>query len=235
MRPLSSLHFFAFVLLSFATLLLCSQAGKHVDEDARKRIVFQRTVVGRSAFVVARDNFVTPRYVQALTRRWRANGHIYTQAELYGNRAGRPRIMTDDDWAIIRDIICVECVVHSDEIAWALPELGGNVISARTIRHNLRREGYTYNRIWRYSRRVLLSTQRLFWRYFRRLGLRTRQLVFIDESHVNGRNYNREYGWSLRGERPRFNYIWHRGTRYSIIGAANRDGLLDYTVITGMF
>jgi transposase len=64
-------------------------------------------------------------------------------------------------------------------------------------------------------------------------ALRSEQLVFIDESRVDGSIRIHRKGWAPRGKRPRQIKRFHRGQRFQILPAYIQDGVIHFRVYEG--
>ena len=227
------LNFIAILVVISGIFCHVIEAVKSYPPELRARLVYQHVVLRRSVRFVCRYNAVSAPYVRNVVNRWVETGTVLTTSELYGTLAGRHSVVTDEDIEIISDIINLRCVVNSKEIARILRRVGGSNVSPGTIRYWLRVMGYNSRSVWRYSRSASHVEEMVFFRRLRGIQLNMNQFVFIDESHVDGRNFNRLRGWALRGRRPVFRYLYHRGTRYSVIAALNQRGIIDYQIIRG--
>ena len=58
-------------------------------------------------------------------------------------------------------------------------------------------------------------------RFLRESDFDARRLVFVDESHTNDRSAEQNYGNSMIGQRPVFEYYMVSGQRYVVSVAAN--------------
>ena len=61
----------------------------------------------------------------------------------------------------------------------------------------------------------------------------TDQIVWLDETGCDRRDQIRKYGYSLRGERPVYHRLFHRGSRISAITAMSTDGIIALELFQG--
>ena len=59
------------------------------------------------------------------------------------------------------------------------------------------------------------------------------QLIFGDETGIDGRTARRKMGWGGRGERVSVIEIWHRGKHYSILALYSLAGFVDFEFTEG--
>ena len=67
-----------------------------------------------------------------------------------------------------------------------------------TIGNWLRKIGFSYKKVWKYARRAQMIQEIAYWEHFSVNQYHVNQLVFFDESSVNTRDANRQYGCSQR-------------------------------------
>lgn len=68
------------------------------------------------------------------------------------------------------------------------------------------------------------------------LNYSANQLIFLDETSKDYRACNRNYGYALRGLKPRTNFgIFSRGERTSTLAAFDMNGFLDWYMVQGTF
>lgn len=66
-------------------------------------------------------------------------------------------------------------------------------------------------------------------------GIRAEQMLFLDETSVDDRTFNRRVGYAPRGERARSRGYFIRGLRYSSVAALHQSGLVATQTVEGSF
>lgn len=61
------------------------------------------------------------------------------------------------------------------------------------------------------------------------------QIVWLDETGCDKRDHVRKLGYAMRGERPVYNRLLHRGKRISAVAALCTDGVIALEMSEGTF
>ena len=61
------------------------------------------------------------------------------------------------------------------------------------------------------------------------------QIVWLDKTGCDKRDHMRKFGYAMKGERPVYNHILHRGQRISSVAAMCSDGVIAVEVGGGTY
>ena len=84
-----------------------------------------------------------------------------------------------------------------------------------------------------YAREASFNKELAFWYHLHTADYHINQFLFIDESHVNDRNVNRNFGYALSCQRAVFRQLFGRGNRYTVTAALDMHGIVDYVILSG--
>ena len=152
-----------------------------------------------------------------------------TTSPWYGHRRGSNR-MTPNDVAQLKRIVERDPSLFLDEMAKELKKRTRKTFSTRAIARWLKLP--TWKGGLGMTRKVLEeraierdALARMQYRNAVRYYL-ARCLVFIDESHKDDRSQRRRRGWSKRGKPAVVHRRTSRGTKYSMLGACDINGMI---------
>lgn len=88
--------------------------------------------------------------------------------------------------------------------------------------------------IIQYAREANFEQELAFWDHMYNADYHIDQFLFIDESHVDDKSVNRNFGYALSGQRAVFQQLFARGNRYTVSAALDFEGIVDYTIFAGI-
>ena len=112
------------------------------------------------------------------------------------------------------------------EICNKVEEITAVVVSVPTVCRLLRRNGLTRKKI----RQVALQrSSDMRAEFIANISFYpVNQLIWVDETGCNAKDFTRKFGYALRGETPVYNRLLVRGTRVPAIIAMSVDGIVAY-------
>ena len=113
-----------------------------------------------------------------------------------------------------------------------LHEATGVCVSEATICRVLKRHGLTRKKVCLVAQQRSLERRAEF--MARVLSFPRDQLVFVDETGSDARNFARKFGYLLRGMRAEVPSLLVRGQRISAMAAIDHNGLIDVKLTTGI-
>ena len=121
--------------------------------------------------------------------------------------------------------------LYLGEVCQKVVDLTATQISSSTVCRILQRHGFTRKK----NQQVALQRSALSRAKFMAdmQFFRTDQIVWLDETEWDKRDQIRKYGYSLRGERPVYHRLLHRGNRISAIIAMCTDGIIALELFQG--
>ena len=159
--------------------------------------------------------------------------HFERTGEVSPSKANREetRVLTGQQELLILGLVLDNPSLYIAEIVQKILELTGIQVSASTICRIIHRNGFTRKKIQQiamqrstdYRGQLMAEVQ-----YHR-----TDQFVWIDETESDRRDHIRKSGYALRGERPVYHRILHRGQRISAIAAVASDGVVAVELMKG--
>ena len=148
-------------------------------------------------------------------------------------RAGRPSSLTNDDLSFLKEILEANPSLYLDEMQQKLSDVREVNVSVATISRalrydiNLSRKGVTKAAAERNE--VLRSAWEAKMAEYTDPDL----FVALDESAVDDKTGQRQFGWSSVGTQCVRRMSFLRGVRYSILPALTMDGIIALEVIEG--
>ena len=110
-------------------------------------------------------------------------------------------------------------------------EATGVCVSEATICRVLKRHGLTRKKVRLVAQQRSLERQAEF--MARVISFPREQLVYVDETGSDARNFARIFGYSLRGMRTEVPSLLVRGQRISAMAVIDHNGLVDVKLTTG--
>ena len=116
------------------------------------------------------------------------------------------------------------------EICTKVEEITTVVVTVPTVCQLLRRNGITRKKI----RQVALQrSSDMRAEFIANISFYpVNQLIWVDETGCNAKDFTRKFGYALKGETPVYHSLLVRGTRVSVITAMSVDGIVAYDLTT---
>ncbi|KAF4546858.1 Hypothetical protein D9617_149g089120 [Elsinoe fawcettii] len=156
-------------------------------------------------------------------RAWQ-NFQAYGQLDVLKevDRRGRPRLLSPAAIEDMLDLLASKCDFLQDELAEYCKIYWSVDISQQSISRYLSSERWSL-KVKQHAHVARDEFKRSAWREEIK-GYFMDQLVFVDESCVNGRTFWRRYGWSPVGTPAIDIRLKMKGTRWSLLPALSMDG-----------
>ena len=174
-------------------------------------------MMGLSIKTIKRLNRISRATIFRYVKRYKESRNVLSRSEKYGDSRGRDGYFRYD----------------LDEIAEIMSNRLNKRITDSALRYWMKKLKMSRKKLWQYAREASLAKEIAFWQYMAQANHHINQFIFIDECHVNSRDVNRPYGWSLRGQRAVFQQIFGRNDRMSVLAGCDTHGIVDYTILDG--
>lgn len=164
-------------------------------------------------------------------RTFRATNSVIIDPATY-KPIGRPHAMSDENLALLYDLVVERPAVYLDELQSKVLDLTGLTVSRATISRELRTRLGLSLMITRgvHPNQSPEARTEFMWQV---AGIPPEFLVFIDESGVVGRDASRTRSWAKRGgttvRQPRYTERSH----WTLLPAVSQEGMIACTVIEG--
>ena len=208
-------------------------AGHKLSIDLLEIILWQYYFVGFSPDEIALFNRTSTQTiclstVYATIERFETTGIVD-----YPPRASREKMMSDDLRGVLFKLVERHPWLYLSEMADDLCAETGVRFSREHIHATLVDANYSLKTM----QRVAASRDELhrleYWTAIKGLITDPAQLIFGDETGIDGRTARRKMGWGGRGERVSVIEIWHRGKHYSILALYSLCGFTDFEFTEG--
>lgn len=167
--------------------------------------------------------------VKRYSRRWRQMRSITHE---YGS-CGRLVKLTRVHLRYLRWLLKRKPELYLWEIQRRIHERFDLTISPSTLCSALKRMKFTRKKLWTRSVRYSKRAEFEYWVRLRRVAPRIRDLIWIDECHVDNRNFNRTHGRSKRGDRAKSDALYSKGSMLSVIVARDVNGVIAHRTLDG--
>jgi transposase len=159
--------------------------------------------------------------------------HFESTGEVCPSKPNREetRVLTGQQELLITGLLLDNPSLYISEISDKIVELTGIQISASTICRIIHRNGLTRKKIQQIALQRNTGYRGQFMAEVQ--YHRTDQFVWIDETGSDRKDHIRKSGYALRGERPVYHRILHRGKRISAIAAMASDGIVAVELLKG--
>jgi len=176
---------------------------------------------------------VSERQIWRYIKRYHCTKSILSKPEIYGGNCGRARVTVTDIHIIVHLLKTYHVPLNPKQLSKLLPVFGGSNVHPTTIRYWLVKCGVTRKRCWFWARESKLFQVKAFFYHLYVHNYHMEQFVWMDESHVNNKSITTKYGYTPKGIRPVFRKHFIRGTKYSVILAADVHGIVNYGIVNG--
>ena len=157
--------------------------------------------MGLSTRSIVKLNDVSKSTVCRYIKRYQLTRNIKSLSERYGDCRGREGFIRYSHLLLLCQILVEDPTLYLDEIADIMRNRLHQEISDGVLRYWMKKLKISRKKLWKYSREACVAQEFYFWRYIMAAHHHISQFIFIDESHIDSRNVNRPYGWSLCGQR----------------------------------
>lgn len=215
------------------TRLTSVGAGRRLSIDLLENILWQYYFVGFSPEEIAMCNRTSTQTicvatVYATIARFEETGIVdYTPAPT------REKKMSDDVRGVLLRIVENQPWLYLSEMADDLAAEVGVRFSREYIHETLVDAKLSLKTM----QRVAASRDELqrleYWKAIKELITDPAQLIFGDETGIDGRTARRKMGWGGLGERVSVIEVWHRGKHYSILALYSLCGFTDFEFTEG--
>ena len=195
--------------------------------DLRWRVVWQRIGMDLKYREIARNLNVAVGTVHNIFTRFESTGEVSPSKP----SRDQTRVLTGQQELLITGLLLDNPGLYIAEISNKISELTGIQISASTICRIIHRNGLTRKKI----QQIALQRNTDYRGQFMAEVMyhRTDQFVWVDETGCDRKDHIRKSGYALRGERPVYHRILHRGKRISAIAAMASDGVVAVELLKG--
>lgn len=207
--------------------------GHKLSVEVMEIILWQHYFLGRSTSRTADDlqtstNTLTESTVRATINRYEETGIVD-----YPARAPRERLMTEHDRALMLGIVEEQPWLYLSEIAAELRALTYKDFTREYVHFELHAAGLSLKKM-QIKQAARDDAQRAeYWQAVRKWVTHPEQLVFGDETGIDGRTARRKRGWGARNTRVNVIQVRHRGVHISILALFALDGFVSFNYVQG--
>ena len=205
---------------------LMTANGVSYSDDLRWRIVWMKCGLGMKTAEIATTMFVSDRTVQRYVQRFELTGNVSP----FQRKNGPGRILTEADEAVLVERLFDQPGVCLTELKQLLL-LRGVDVDESTVWRTLHRLGFTHKKI---KHLPLQRNDAERYQFMAEMSAYDPAMfVWLDETGCDKRNAVREYGYALRGMKPRCYSFKSGGKRYTAIASMSMNGLEDVYITEG--
>lgn len=196
-------------------------------------ILWQHYFLGRSTSAIADDlqtstNTLTESTVRATIKRYEETGIVD-----YAPRAPRERLMSQSDRELLLEIVKEQPWLFLSEMAAELRAVTLKDFKREYIHFELHAAGLSLKVMQRVQAARDDDLRALYWQAVRKWVNHPAQLVFGDETGIDGRTARRKMGWGARNTRVNVIQVRHRGVHISILALFAQEGFVSYNWVVG--
>lgn len=170
-------------------------------------------------------------------KRWEATGVVD-----YKPRKSRARKMPADLVNFILSLLETRPWLYLDELATAVNAMSRRLdgaacktYSRQYVHEQLVACGWSLKKMRAKAAERDEANRELYWRAISVECTSPDQLMFADETALDGRALRRKYGWAARGHRVDVTHIFHRGKMISILAIYTTEGFQEFSWVEGAF
>lgn len=141
--------------------------------------------------------------------------------------------MPDEHVALLVKVVKKDPWSYLSEIASELNRLTRTDYSRQYVHGALLRAGLSLKTMQRKAAERDEAKRDLYWEYVWDHVIDWRQLMFADETAMDGRTLRRKRGWGMRGARVRVREIFHRGRMISVLALYTWRGFASFRYVEG--
>lgn len=188
--------------------------------DLRHRIIWQRYGMSLLAREISTNLCISVGTVYNICRLYTKTGAV----DSFKPNRTATRVLSPSDELVLIGLILAHPTLYLIEMRTKLFNIIRKTVSSSTICRILHRHGITRKKVQQIA---LQRSYILRGDFMAEMSLfSVHQLVWIDETGCDKRNFVRKMGYALRGERPVSTIIMNRGKRISAIAAMCSDGVI---------
>jgi transposase len=197
--------------------------------DLRYRIVWQRYGMDLQYRAIARNLSISLGTAYNICKRFEITGEVTPKLSCRTNT----RILSSHDELIVIGILLNDPSQYLAEVCELISTMLGICISPSTVCRVLQRNGLTRKRIQQVA---LQRSDEYRGEFMAEMDFfDINQIVWLDETGCDRRDHLRKFGYALRGQRPVYHRLLHRGKRVSIVAAMCTDGVIALEFNDGTF
>ncbi|CAE6521638.1 unnamed protein product [Rhizoctonia solani] len=197
-----------------------------------RAIVIRLLDQGHSVPQTAELTGLTEHTIRAIRQEW--SDPTLINARKPSGVLGRPRTLDLGNVWFMTERIHQTPSLYLSEIQEELANVCGVNPSLGTISKTIKRCGITRKKMEKHAKERSEPRRIEYWQHIYQL-YNPEQLVTVDESSIDLRTTERQYGYAPLGSRAVEDTPFDRGLRYSILPAMSLDGILALRVIEGSF
>lgn len=192
--------------------------------DFRLRIVWQKIGMELTYREIAKNLNVSVGTAYNVYKRFVETGEV---TPVRPNREQR-KLLSENEIHVVIGLLLDNCSLYLGEICKKLEEETGIIVSAPSLCRIIHSHGFTRKKIQQVALQRSLETRAKFMAEVQFHNVN--QFVWLDETGCDKRDHRRRYGYSLKGVRPVYHRLLHRGERVSAIAAVALDGLIHFMI-----
>ena len=195
--------------------------------DLRHRMIWQIIGMSLTYRKVAQNLNVAVGTVHNVLRRFQATGEL----EPTKSDRSNTRKLSNNQELLLVGLFLDNPGLYLGEVCREVADITGTQISPSTVCRILRRHGFSRKKIQQVALQRSAIARAKFMADMQFFHID--QIVWLDETGCDRRDQIRKYGYSLRGERPVYHRLLHRGNRISATTAMSTDGIVALELFQG--
>ena len=200
---------------------------KAYSADLRWRIVWQRIGQDLTYREIAANLCISLGTVSNIMKLFETTGCVHPKAQPLRENL---RKLDDHHELYILGLIYNNPALQLHEICNKVEEITAVVVSIPTVCRLLRRNGITRKKIRQVALQRSVDMRAEFIANISFYPVN--QLIWVDETGCNAKDFTRKFGYALKGETPVYHRLLVRGKRVSAITAMSVDGMVVYDLTT---
>lgn len=197
--------------------------------DIRLRVVYQRIGMGLRFYEIAKNLNIATSTAFRIFKQFETSGDI----GIPDTQKSRQELRSLDEHSelIVIGLILETPTLYLHEICQTIQEVTSISVSQATICRLLKRYGFSRKKV---KQVALQRCYELRGAFMAQCSLFSRdQLVWVDETGSNAKDYARKFGYAIRGCTPVTHRLLARGKRVNTIAALTSNGIVAVDTVIG--
>ena len=196
------------------------------SSDLRWRIIWQKFGMGLTYRQVAKNLNISLGTSYNICRKFEESGSVSPATHVEYRR-----LLNGQQELWIMGLLLHNPSLYLGEICQKIAHVFEIQVSPATVCRIIRRHGFTRKKIQQVASQRSSEYRAAF--VSEALTFDADKFVWVDETGCDRRDQVRKLGYALRGERPAYHRLLHRGNRISSIAALSTDGVVAIEITKG--
>lgn len=197
------------------------------SKDLRWRVVWQRAGMELSFRDIARNLNIAVSTGHSIYKKFQETGDVSPTVPVCEGK----RVLTGQQELIVIALLWSKPTLYLSEICQEIFRTTSIQVSPSTVCRIIHRNGLTRKKVQQIALQRSIDYRGDFMAEVQMYD--AQKFVWVDETGCDRRDQVRKFGYALRGQRPVYHRLLHRGNRISAIAAIAHDGVIALDLTQG--